>query len=132
MIYLSKLNNIQYSSFKANKKIKNKTYINHITNTKTKNDKIITSSIVTTGLTTILAALLKKQTDYITSLKKEMSKYPEDINYRKSILNYLSLPDEDYYKLRSIIGKDEFNDVINDLSNDRENFLPGKTSYKKK
>lgn len=81
------------------------------------------------------AAISSKQNvvnyaDKINLLKNEMSKYLGDVAYRKSILREMSLPEGDYYKLRSIIGVEEFDAVIKDLSKDKENFLPGIKTFR--
>lgn len=67
----------------------------------------------------------------IKLLKEEMSQFPKDVEYRKAMLKALSIPESEYYKIRSIIGVEEFEKAINTLSRDKENFLPGKISYRK-
>lgn len=66
----------------------------------------------------------------IKALKAEMQKFPKDIEYRKSILKDMNLPENDYHKLRSIIGTEELNTQIKILNKDKEHFLPGIKQYR--
>ena len=82
--------------------------------------------LATLGVATAVISSRKKtaQTvDKFSVIKKEMSKYVNDVNYRKSILKDMNLPEADYYKLRTIIGAEELDVVIKDLSKDKEHFF---------
>jgi len=70
------------------------------------------------------------KTEPINAIKAEMQKFPKDVEYRKSILKDMNLPEKDYYKLRSIIGTEELNAQIKILNKDKEHFLPGIKQYR--
>lgn len=71
-----------------------------------------------------------KSIDKITTLKNEMNKYPKDVIYRKSILKNMNIPEVNYYKLRSIIGIEELDVIVKNLSKDKEHFFPGKKTFR--
>ena len=111
-----------------------------------KNDKIwdetrANKALMIAGLSgiavfgTVAAIISSKQSatrtiDKISLLKTEMSKYAQDVAYRKQILRDMNLPETDYYKLRSIVGAEEFDSIVKELSKDKENFLPGKKVFR--
>ena len=83
----------------------------------------------------VTAAIAKRtirpiETNFSKSLKKEMSVFAKDVDYRKSILKSMNLPERQYYRLRSIIGIEEFDHALETLSKDKENFLPGKKVFR--
>lgn len=81
------------------------------------------------------AAMISQKTSFklvnnVSAIKNKMNKYTNDVLYRKKILSDMKLPESDYYKLYSIIGADEFDVVVKDLSKDKQNFLPGKKTFR--
>ena len=66
----------------------------------------------------------------IVALRKHNTKelFPLDVEYRKSLLRDMNLPESECKKLRSIIGCEELRAVLKKL--DKENFLPGVKSYR--
>lgn len=89
-------------------------------------------AVVTFGA--VAALISSKQAsnsiDKISAIKAEMNKYANDVLYRKQILKDMNIPESHYYKLRSIIGADEFDTVVKDLGKDKESFLPGKKTFR--
>lgn len=61
----------------------------------------------------------------LSAIEQEMKAFPQDIEYRKKILKDLNLNENEYSKLRSVIGIQEFENVIDTLSKDIEHFMPG-------
>lgn len=123
--------NLYQSQFKSEKKNKQ----NEFKVSPTKKPIVYTglALLATLGVATAVISSRKKTAqaiDKFSVIKNEMSKYVNDVNYRKSILKDMNLPEADYYKLRSIIGAEELDVVIKDLSTDKEHFLPGKKTFR--
>lgn len=64
----------------------------------------------------------------VLALKRKKVKYPADVEYRKSLLREMNLPENEYKQLRSIIGCEELNAVTK--AADKENYLPGIKAYR--
>ena len=56
-----------------------------------------------------------------------MSKFPQDIEYRKVLLQALNLPETKLPLLRSIIGGQEYKAIISEFSGHPEAYTPGKS-----
>ncbi len=99
-----------------------------------------TTAIIGASLATIAAAfaLTKKGKDVIQFIgcsnlrkliKEKNIQYPNDAKYRLELLKSLKIKSSCDYKLASVMGQDEFIDVINKLSSDPEIYNPGKAIY---
>lgn len=60
---------------------------------------------------------LKKEAD------EKFSLYPNDTEYIKTIAQEINLPENEIYKLKSIIGQQQIEDILNNAQ--RQNFNPG-------
>src|SRR5574344_2274256 len=70
-----------------------------------------------------------KAKNAVKLLKKEMSKYPKDVQYRKNILQDMNLNTEDYHKLRPIVGVQELKSLVKDFDKAPNSYTPGIKSY---
>ncbi len=62
-----------------------------------------------------------------TAFKEQMKEFPEDIKYRKNILNNMGLNEAEYGNLRPIIGPEEYNKVLKEFSDLPIHYTPGET-----
>lgn len=62
------------------------------------------------------------------ALKHKKVKYPVDIEYRKSLLRDMNLPENEHKQLRSIIGCEELKAIMKTAK--KEDFLPGIKTYR--
>ena len=81
---------------------------------------IITGATMAVAFGVTAAIISNKQhstklANEIIAIKNEMSKFTEDIAYRKNILKDMNLPQSDYYKLYSILGPEELDNVVKKL-----------------
>ncbi len=67
--------------------------------------------------------------EQIKTFEHQMKDFPQDIDYRKSILKCLGLNSEEYHKLRPIIGAEELVSLVKDLEKNKMNYTPGKMEY---
>ncbi len=68
----------------------------------------------------------KMSSKEVKFVKMEMNKFPEDVQYRKKLLIDMGINPSEYYKLRSIIGIDEFKSAIKELDgNGGKSYKPG-------
>lgn len=63
-----------------------------------------------------------KRGDEFDEIRKNFSikaqKYPKDISYLKTLAKNINLPEEEVYKLNSIVGKEELKDILSSASRD--------------
>ena len=85
---------------------------------------VVTLAYVTNNIIT-KKSLKTQEINKIKQITEEMLKFPQDVDYRKSILKDIGHKEDEFYKLRSIIGIQEFKEAIKKLSSDKEHFMPG-------
>ena len=59
-------------------------------------------------------------------LKNETQKFPQDIEYRKSVLKNAGLPSSNQHRIRAIIGPDEIGSVLKDFNDNEQFYSVGK------
>jgi len=67
----------------------------------------------------------KVYSDQIEALKIDLKAYPNDIEYRKQLMTNAGMNTSEYYKLRSIIGKDEMKSIMADFNEHEEFYSVG-------
>lgn len=90
------------------------------------------TKIVTKELSTLIAGLALWKSFTITKTEEEnrVEKYPKDLEYKKAMLKDSNLPESNYKNLNSIIGIEEFKDVIKKIEKTKANFMPGKRNFR--
>jgi len=69
----------------------------------------------------------------IDCIKEKVNEFLKDIEYRKALLRDMGLNPDDHELIKSIVGEQELKTIIEDLSNNEINFMPGmKTVYANK
>lgn len=63
--------------------------------------------------------------DQINALKKETQIYPSDVAYRRQLMTNAGKSPDDYYKIRSIIGKSEIESILNELHENPDAYSVG-------
>ncbi len=56
--------------------------------------------------------------DNVNKLRNETKEFPNDVEYRKTLLKNAGMNPNEYYKIRSIIGPDEIQSVMKQYDND--------------
>lgn len=69
-----------------------------------------------------------KQAGSVDSVDIQMQRFPQDIDYRKQVLKNAGLEHVDYRKIRSIVGPDEIKAIIQEFSNNRDNYSAGENN----
>lgn len=82
--------------------------------------------LISTHKKTPKTALDNITTSFENISLKEINYFPQDIQYRKDLLKQLKLNQQDYVKIRSIIGPQEFYTITKEFSDNPEYYTPGK------
>ena len=75
-----------------------------------------------------VCAFKSKKTDTIvTELKNQMKKFPHDIKYRETIAEAAGVKKSEIHVLRSVIGPEEYQELIKTFDSSSIHYTPGKT-----
>lgn len=107
----------------------------NIENTKTKPISIIIAATMTVAAALVLLNSKKIKNIHELNkqrkiLEKQIKSFPEDMKYRSNLAVGIGLKEKDSYKLRSVIGSQEFSSYLDEFSKNPTVYTPGLKSYK--
>ncbi len=84
------------------------------------------------GVGAIIGGLLIHKNIKLHKVEKALadafaSKFPIDVEYRKSLLKAVGIPESKWFSIRSIIGGQEYKSIVSEFANSPESYTPGKT-----
>lgn len=98
-----------------------------------KNNKPIQQfATVSAGVGAIIGGLIIHKNIKINKVEKALAdtfaaRFPKDVEYRKSLLKAIGIPENKWFSIRSIIGGQEYKSIVSEFANSPESYIPGKT-----
>ncbi len=110
--------------------------INNTSKTETsKKNKTFYKTAAMAGVSSgiLIGGLLIHKNIKIRNIKEVLcSKFPNDVKYRKELLNSIGISQDNWFSIRSIIGGQEYKSIISDFSNSPVSYTSGKSLLTKK
>ena len=97
-----------------------------------KNNAIQQIATVSAGVGAIIGGLIIHKNIKINKVEKALeeafaAKFPKDVEYRKSLLRAIGIPESKWFSIRSIIGGQEYKAIVSEFANYPEAYTPGKS-----
>ena len=98
-----------------------------------KNNKPIQQfATVSAGVGAIIGGLIIHKNIKINKVEKALAdtfaaRFPKDVEYRKSLLKAIGIPENKWFSIRSIIGGQEYKSIVTEFADVPEAYTPGKS-----